>query len=54
MRLPRFTGDDIKGRGLEYKSYAESRLVLDFTPVLLIDSLCYNESAPVTAGTLKV
>jgi len=29
-------------------------LAPDLTPVLLIDSLCYNESAPVTAGTLRV
>ena len=31
-----------------------SGLVPDLTPVLLIDSLCYNKSAPVTAGTLRV
>jgi len=41
-------------RAQNAKRCVGSGLIFDLTPVLLIDSLCYNKSAPVTAGTLRV
>jgi hypothetical protein len=53
IRLPCLARNGIGERAQNGKRCVESRLLPNLTLVLLINSLCYNKSAPVTAGTLE-